>query len=273
MKVLFKLLGYLFLPIYRIKDYPVMYRGKNITLLNYGIFHVVSGMSFSAISFYYLYLKGYDLTFKMLSVSILFPLLMWSGAKLFYYFVWYEDLVENPRETFFQTGFSIHGAIIGAIIGALILSKFCSIPVLTVLDAVSVGALIGVFWGRLGCYNYGCCYGTPTDVPWAIAYKNHNSKILRIRPDLACAKIHPVQLYASFLSLSAFIAIIYFLPLGLPKGAFISFFLLFHSLKRICLEKFRYDLSVGKKRNNKTLYTAVLFVVVGFLLGCTPHIT
>ncbi len=266
MKVLFKLFGYLIRPIYRIKDYPVMYRGKNITLLNYGIFQAASGMSFSAISFYYLYLTGYEITFKMLSVSILFPMLMWSGAKLFYYFVWLEDLLENPRETLFQTGFSIHGAIIGAIIGAYIVSKFCSIPVLTVLDAVSFGALAGVFWGRLGCYNYGCCYGTPTAVPWAITYKNRDSKILRTRHYLASAKIHPVQLYAALLSISAFIATIYLLPLGLPKGAFISFFLLFHSLKRICLEKFRYDLSVGDEKNNKTLYTALLFVFVGLLL-------
>lgn len=104
-----------------------MFRGKNIALLNYGIFQAVCAMSFSAISFYYFFLKGYDITFKILSVSIIFPLLMWSGAKVFFYFVWFKALVKNPKEYLFQTGFSIHGGIIGAIIGAFIFSYFCNI--------------------------------------------------------------------------------------------------------------------------------------------------
>jgi len=243
-----------------------MFRGKNVTLLYYGIFQAMSAMSLSAISFYYFFLKGYDITLKMLSVAILFPLMIWFGAKLFYYFVWFGDLVKNPKQYFFQTGFSIHGGIIGAILGAVIFSNLCNIPVLAVLDAVAVGALMGVFWGRLGCYNYGCCYGTPTDMSWAIAYKNNDSKILRTRPEMAGARIHPVQLYAAFMSLLAFIAAMYFLPMGLPKGALFSFFLLFHSLKRICLENFRYDLWTGNQKNKKTLYTALFFVFVSSLL-------
>ena len=47
--------------------------------------------------------------------------------------------------------------------------------------------------GRLGCFAAGCCYGKPTDVPWAVVFTN----------PLAAANVgtplgiplHPTQLY------------------------------------------------------------------------------
>jgi len=100
-----------------------MYRGKDFTLLYYGIFQAVGAMSFFVTSFYYLFLKGCQITPSMLFLSVTFPLMIWLGAKLFYYFVWWKYLIKNPKEYLFQTGFSEHGGIISAIIGVFIFSS------------------------------------------------------------------------------------------------------------------------------------------------------
>jgi prolipoprotein diacylglyceryltransferase len=266
MKVILKPLYFLLCPIYSIKDYPIMYRGKDFTLLYYGIFQAAGAMSFFVTSFYYLLLKGFQITPKMLFLSIAFPLLTWLGAKLFYYFVWLKYLIKNPKKYLFETGFSVHGAIIGGIIACFLFSTICNIELLLVTDAASIGALICIFFGRLGCYNYGCCYGTPTSVPWAIAYTNMDSKILRINPNMKGVRIHPVQLYSAGLCLIVFITIICFLPSGSTNGIITAIFIMFHGLKRISLEKFRYDLYKGNERNKKTFYTALVLACVGFFL-------
>jgi phosphatidylglycerol:prolipoprotein diacylglycerol transferase len=42
---------------------------------------------------------------------------------------------------------------------------------------------------RIGCVLIGCCYGTPTDLPWAVIYTNPASRAPLNIP------IHPTQLY------------------------------------------------------------------------------
>lgn len=48
--------------------------------------------------------------------------------------------------------------------------------------AVPVAAAVGV--GRLACFQAGCCYGTPTDLPWGVVF-----------PTVDAVARHPTQLY------------------------------------------------------------------------------
>ena len=66
-------------------------------------------------------------------------------------------------------------------------------PFWTTCDVFAPGIALGHVTGRLGCLAAGCCYGKPTDVPWAIVFTN----------PLAAANVgtplgiplHPTQLY------------------------------------------------------------------------------
>ena len=55
------------------------------------------------------------------------------------------------------------------------------------------GIALGHVIGRLGCFFAGCCYGRPTDVPWAVTFTNryaaHNVGTPLNVP------LHPTQLY------------------------------------------------------------------------------
>jgi len=61
---------------------------------------------------------------------------------------------------------------------------------------VAVAVAVGV--GRLGCLVYGCCHGTPTDLPWGIRFP--------IADDGGTIARHPTQIYEAIFHL-AFAAI------------------------------------------------------------------
>jgi phosphatidylglycerol:prolipoprotein diacylglycerol transferase len=52
-------------------------------------------------------------------------------------------------------------------------------------DTFAVPVAVGVAIGRVACYVGGCCYGTPTDLPWGVCFPRCGDSLPR----------HPTQLY------------------------------------------------------------------------------
>jgi phosphatidylglycerol:prolipoprotein diacylglycerol transferase len=63
-------------------------------------------------------------------------------------------------------------------------------PIRRYLDVMAVGLMVGLAFGRIGCFLNGCCFGKPTDLPWAVRfpyrsyayYSQVNANPLRNRP-------------------------------------------------------------------------------------------
>ena len=81
-----------------------------------------------------------------------------------------------------SAGLSSMGGVAGGLAAVVIVARVLGAPPLEILDAFAPGAVLGFGIGRIGCWLGGCCYGSPTDVPWAV-----------VGPG-AIAR-HPVQLY------------------------------------------------------------------------------
>ncbi len=60
------------------------------------------------------------------------------------------------------------------------------------IDVLSPGLVIAHAFGRVGCLSAGCCYGRPTDVPWAIKL---NSEL--VDDAFRNVPLHPTQIYES----------------------------------------------------------------------------
>lgn len=82
------------------------------------------------------------------------------------------------------------GAILAAIL-ILILAKRRKLRLLEVSDLLMPATLLGLGTGRVGCFLNGCCYGGPTDAPWAVA-------------NPFGVKSHPTQLYETIACVSLF---------------------------------------------------------------------
>lgn len=96
---------------------------------------------------------------------------------------------------------TILGGIVGLFVG-LILAKTILKFKLPVLDHFAIALPIAMAISRIGCLMAGCCFGTPTNLPWGInydaasmVYQAHLSHGLIDLHSSTSLAVHPVQLY------------------------------------------------------------------------------
>ena len=96
---------------------------------------------------------------------------------------------------------TILGGILGLFAG-LTLAKHTLRFNRPVLDSFAIALPVGMAISRIGCLMAGCCFGTPTNLPWGIhydasswAYKVHLEQRLIHFHDKTSLAVHPVQLY------------------------------------------------------------------------------
>ena len=113
-------------------------------------------------------------------------------------------------------------------------------PFWTTCDVFAPGIALGHVTGRLGCFAAGCCYGKPTNVPWAIIFTN----------PLAAANVgtplgiplHPTQLYEAGAELLILIVLLATERRGRPfPGRTFWLYMLLYAVSRYIIEFFRGD--------------------------------
>ncbi len=102
-------------------------------------------------------------------------------------------------------GLTLIGAMLGGAVGYFSICRKRRVPPLMLLDVLAPSIFIGVGFGRIGCLLYGCCFGDPSTLPWAIRFPSESAafKTLVARgfvsPDAdLCMPLHPTQIYSSF---------------------------------------------------------------------------
>lgn len=111
----------------------------------------------------------------------LFPLAIFTGlvgGRL--YFVAQDGIVEYLREpgqifALWDGGMAFFGAIIAVVATILVFAWVRGLSVWPILDVVSVFAVIGQCFGRIGNIVNGDVIGGPTDLPWGTAYTHPDS--------------------------------------------------------------------------------------------------
>jgi phosphatidylglycerol:prolipoprotein diacylglycerol transferase len=84
-----------------------------------------------------------------------------------------------------RAGFVYYGGLVASWLYLIWYLRRYRLPFWPVLDAFAMGICIGLAVGRFGCLLGGCCYGTPTTLPWGV--------IMAKEP--ALGHLHPVQAY------------------------------------------------------------------------------
>ncbi len=119
------------------------------------------------------------------------------GCRLTEILVRLPEVIANPNPRYWivsQAGVW-YGAIIGGIgFGAYLIHRN-GWNAWTTFDAAAVPAVIGGGIGRIGCLLAGCCWGTPTDLPWAIRYTNPLAH--EMQHGLPSVPLHPTVVYES----------------------------------------------------------------------------
>lgn len=104
-------------------------------------------------------------------------------------------------------------------------------------DYAAPGFALGIFIGRLGCYTAGCCYGSPTQVPWAVTFGGGHPS--------GGVPIHPVQLYDAAFGLLSFVLVLAFSRRRRFDGETFALLIAAYSVWRFGTELFRADADRG----------------------------
>ena len=134
-----------------------------------------------------------------------------------------------------QGGLTLYGGVVAGTVAGLLAARQMSLPMWTVADALTPAFALGMVFGRVGCFLNGCCYGTPTSLPWGVSFPADSFAGL----EFGNARVHPSQLYFALAGL-ALLGITW--PLRkrfrVPGTLFWTFLLLF-ALIRIPLDATR----------------------------------
>jgi phosphatidylglycerol---prolipoprotein diacylglyceryl transferase len=123
------------------------------------------------------------------------------------------------------TGKSYFGALLGAFFAMNIYKATAGIKGNTG-DRFVVPLCLSAGIGKIGCYIYGCCGGTPTD--FFIKIRNH-----------AGIFVHPTQLYEASFEAFALVFFIYLYKTGKLQGAHFMLYLILYMIFRFCVEFLR----------------------------------
>ncbi len=257
-------------PMRFLKDHPVLFRSKTVTIVGFGVFASLETMVMLLFFGWFLSLHGVSPLVISFSLYLLGGVLVWGGAKVFHWVALGKKFWKNPVKYIKETGFYMQGGVIGATLWLIVVARETGISFSLLADALCWGGLIGQVIGRLGCFNYGCCFGKPVTRGPGVSYMNADSKIVRWKPQLRGVRVHPTQLYLAGLHLILFVAIWVMLP-KLPVGFVFIAFLIWHGVTRMVVEQVRFDLIHHEGRNWTTWYTAILMALSSGVLALILH--
>ncbi|MFA4835561.1 MAG: prolipoprotein diacylglyceryl transferase [Dehalococcoidia bacterium] len=116
------------------------------------------------------------------------------GARLIHVFDEWDYFADHPGEIIGGAGLGIYGGILGGTLAGAIYARIKGFPVGKLCDISAFGMILAQVVGRIGCVLNGCCYGTPTGLPWGFVWTNPDSDGYA-DTYRAGVKVHPTQIY------------------------------------------------------------------------------
>ncbi len=131
-------------------------------------------------------------------------------------------------------GTVFYGGLLGGIFAGLITIKLKKLDLETYADVAASAAPLFHFFGRIGCFLSGCCYGIESRFGFAA---QNNPYV----PEINGVTRFPVQLLEAGLNLVLFVLFYSLLKKEKFKGRLFILYLMSYSVIRFCLEFLRGD--------------------------------
>jgi phosphatidylglycerol:prolipoprotein diacylglycerol transferase len=94
------------------------------------------------------------------------------GARIFYVVHYYERFRGDFAGIFkiWEGGLELLGGVLGAIVVIIFYLRYHKLPARRYLDILAIGLMLALVLGKIGCFLNGCCFGRPSDLPWAVRF-------------------------------------------------------------------------------------------------------
>ena len=195
------------------------------------------------------------------------------GAHLYYVLQHLKYVIDYPFLIFNLTrGTASWGAYLGGILCFSIYIRKKKLPILSYADVLGASLGIGPFIGRWSCFLNGCCYGTLSNVPWAVTFpKNSPPYVMQLKagliePDTVVSlPVHPVQIYLSLAAIIIFlIASKFWLYSRAKPGLTFACYWLLYCTIRFGMEFFREN---AEKYGGLSLSQIVCLIIIVIATG------
>ncbi len=150
---------------------------------------------------------------------------------------------------FWAGGLTYYGGFLGASLAAWFLLRSERFPFWKAADMAGIVVPLGLCFGRMGCTLGGCCFGRPSDLPWAVSFPGGSAASfaqadlgLLSSPYLPSLPVHQTQLYEALGCLVLAIALgVIAHPRKRYDGQLFVCFLAGYASLRFVVEFFRAD--------------------------------
>jgi phosphatidylglycerol:prolipoprotein diacylglycerol transferase len=173
--------------------YPELFSLGPVTVYSYGVLLAASYLLGLRLAMWRAKKWGLEPN-RVLDLGIYIIIAALVGAKLLLLVVDFDQF-SRPEEllTLARSGGVFYGGLLLAVAVAFWYIARHRMPFWTTCDVFAPGIALGHVTGRLGCLAAGCCYGKPTDVPWAIIFTNPAAQA-NVGTPLGIP-LHPTQIY------------------------------------------------------------------------------
>ncbi|HVW86859.1 MAG TPA: prolipoprotein diacylglyceryl transferase [Bryobacteraceae bacterium] len=217
--------------------FPRLFQIGTFSLPTYGLLVALAFLSALWLASRFAKQKGLN-SEKIVNLGVYCALAGMLGAKLLM-IAMDPEYRAHPLEIFSLGTLQSAGIFFGGFILALVFAFFYMraqrLPVLPTADVFAPGLALGHGIGRLGCFAAGCCWGKPTNLPWAVTFTSQDTTTgvpLGI-------PLHPTQLYEAFGEGIIFLILLAKWKRPHQEGSVIGLYLLLYGLLRFGVEFLR----------------------------------
>lgn len=223
--------------------HPFLLELPGITVPTYGVISLCALAVAVLLIRRYARVEGLDPS-KTAEAIVLTIAVGFFGARVFELGINWERYVGRPgglKLLLVSTGVFL-GGLITAIPFCIVWFRHIKLPVLQGLDILALTACVAEGVGRWGCFFSGCCYGTPSHLPWAVTFPE---PARRLHAGLPSVPIHPTQIYMSLNSLLILGILVLLYRNKRFHGRIISAYVILYAATRFFIELVRGDADRG----------------------------
>ena len=216
--------------------YPILFRLGTVPIYSYGFFIALGFAAGFVISALRARRVGVPLE-RMADLFFWAFLSSFVGSRLLFVVLHLDRYRENPLRMLHleEGGLVFYGGLVLAAAVCLWIMRHHRLPVWRLADVFAPPIALGLFFGRIGCFLAGCCYGKETALPWGVTFTRPES-LARLNVPL-----HPTQLYDAVNGLALFSFLVWVEKRKGFEGQIFWLLLLLYAVTRFFIEMFRGD--------------------------------
>jgi phosphatidylglycerol:prolipoprotein diacylglycerol transferase len=182
---------------------------------------------------------------RVMDLGIIVAISSIVGSRFLYVIFHLDEFRGHWLDTFnpFQStgqigiaGLTLLGGLLLAIFSGLVYLRAKKLSFLRFADVVIPSVALGILITRIGCFLNGCCYGTPTGLPWGVLFPFGSAAHYHY----GGVNIHPAQLYSSLYGLVIFGALLLLEKHRKFDGFLFFLFLVLYGVARFLVDFVRY---------------------------------